>query len=159
MKLSDSKGKIVVLEWFNHGCPFVVKHYGAGNMQRLQKDYTAKGVVWLSICSSNKGKQGNDTPAGHAKTAQEKGAAPTAILIDEAGEVGRAYGAKTTPNMYVIDAEGTLRYMGAIDSISSARSADIEKAENYVAAALDALLKGEAPKTTETKPYGCSVKY
>ena len=157
--LSEFKGKIVVLEWFNHGCPFVVKHYGSGNMQKLQKAYGEKGVAWLSICSSNSGKQGNDTPDGHAKTAKEKGTASTAILLDTSGEVGRLYGAKTTPHMYVIDAEGNLRYQGAIDSIASAKQADIEKAESYVAQALDALLKGEAPKTTETKAYGCSVKY
>jgi peroxiredoxin len=157
--LAEFKGKVVVLEWFNHGCPFVIKHYGSGNMQKHQKAYTGKGVVWLSICSSSAGKQGNDTPEGHAKTAKDKGTASTAILLDDSGEVGRLYGAKTTPHMFVIDAEGNLRYMGAIDSIASAKAADIEKAENYVAAALDALLKGESPKTTETKSYGCSVKY
>jgi peroxiredoxin len=157
--LADHKGKVVVLEWFNHGCPFVVKHYGSGNMQRLQRTYTARGLVWYSICSSSQGKQGHDSPEGHARTAAEKGTASSAILLDEPGDVGRLYGAKTTPHMYVIDAEGTLRYMGAIDSIASARAADIEKAENYVVSALEALLKGEAPKTTQTKPYGCSVKY
>ncbi len=157
--LADFKGKIVVLEWFNHGCPFVVKHYGSNNMQKLQKAYAEKGVIWLSICSSAKGKQGYDTADGHAKTAQEKGTASTAILVDDSGKVGRLYGAKTTPHMFVIDAEGNLRYNGAIDSISSAKPADIDQAQKYVVEALDALLKGEAPATTETKPYGCSVKY
>ncbi len=157
--LSEFKGKVVVLEWLNHGCPFVKKHYGAGNMQKLQGDAAAKGVVWLSICSSAPGKQGHMSPEDHAKTAAGHKAAPAAILIDESGDVGRLYGAKTTPHMYVIDKEGVLRYGGAIDSISSSKADDIGKAENYVTAAVGALLDGKPVATAESKPYGCSVKY
>lgn len=157
--LADFKGKVVVLEWFNHGCPFVKKHYAKGNMQALQKTYTDKGVVWLAICSSAEGKQGYDTAEGHNKTAKDKGTNATAILIDADGKVGKAYGAKTTPHMYVIDAEGQLVYQGAIDDKRSTSPDDIPGAKNYVAAALDALLAGEGVEVASTVPYGCSVKY
>jgi peroxiredoxin len=157
--LSDLKGKIVVLEWFNHGCPFVKKHYESGNMQKLQKEYTGKGVIWLSINSSAKGKQGNATNAEHEKMMKEKNAAQTAVLIDEDGSVGRAYGAKTTPDMYVINKKGVLVYAGAIDDKNGFDQSEIATAKNYVKAAIDELLSGKTVTIAETKPYGCSVKY
>ena len=157
--LSDFRGKLVVLEWLNHECPFVKKHYSGGNMQKLQKDYTAKGVIWLSIISSAPGKQGHRTgPQAEADT-RDKDASPTAVLLDPAGEVGKKYDAKTTPEMFVIDQEGKVIYAGAIDSIKSTNSADIAKAENHVRAALDAALAGKPVPTPKTTPYGCSVKY
>jgi len=154
--LSDYAGKFVVLEWLNHGCPFVVAHYDAGNMQSLQKKYAEQGVVWLSIVSSAPGAQGHDTPEGHDATAQEKGAQPTAILIDESGEVGKEYGAKTTPHMYVIDPNGILIYQGAIDDSPRGNPAE---AVNYVSQALDQAIAGEEVAQGTTRPYGCSVKY
>ena len=158
-KLSDFRGKFVVLEWLNHDCPFVKKHYGSGNMQKLQKEYTAKGVVWLSIISSAPGKQGHRTgPQADADT-KDKHANPTAVLLDPAGEVGQKYEAKTTPHMFVIDKEGKVLYAGAIDSINSTNPADVTKAENHVRQALDAALAGHPVPTPSTKPYGCSVKY
>lgn len=157
--LAGYAGKIVVLEWINHGCPFVKKHYGVGNMQALQEKYTGKDVVWLSICSSAPGKQGHLTAAEWVgKTAEVKDKA-SAILLDEDGKVGRLYGAKTTPHMFVIDKEGKLAYQGAIDDNRSFDPKTVEGAKNYVAAAVDALLKGETVETPETTPYGCSVKY
>ena len=158
-KLSDLKGKVVVLEWFNHGCPFVKKHYESGNMQKLHKEYTGKGVTWLAINSSAKGKQGNASAAEHEKAFKDKGAAPTAVLVDEEGTVGRAYGAKTTPNMYVIDKKGILVYAGAIDDKNGTEQSEIETAKNYVKSALDEILNGKTVTIAETKPYGCSVKY
>jgi peroxiredoxin len=157
--LADFKGKVVVLEWNNQECPYVKKHYGAGNMQKLQKDYTKKGVVWLSINSSAEGKQGHVTgPEGAAKMKELK-ASPSFLLLDPEGTVGKLYGAKTTPHMYVIDKEGVLRYNGAIDSNSSADPADIAQAEPWAASAIDAVLAGGKPAKSSTKPYGCSVKY
>ena len=158
-KLSDFRGKLVVLEWLNHECPFVKKHYSGGNMQKLQQEYTAKGVVWLSIISSAPGKQGHRTgPQADADT-KDKKATPTAVLLDPAGEVGKKYDVKTTPEMFVIDKEGKILYAGAIDSIKSTDSSDIAKAENHVRQALDAALAGQPIPTPKTKPYGCSVKY
>jgi peroxiredoxin len=158
-KLSDFRGKFVVLEWLNHECPFVKKHYSGGNMQKLQQEYTAKGVVWLSIISSAPGKQGHRTgPQAEADT-KDKNAAPTAVLLDPSGEVGKKYDAKTTPEMFVLDKEGKILYAGAIDSIKSTDSADIAKAENHVRQALDAALAGQPVPTPKTTPYGCSVKY
>lgn len=158
-KLSDFKGKVVVLEWINHGCPFVVKHYSKGNMQGLQRDYTGKGVVWLSICSSAEGKQGYYTAEEWKKVNAEKGGKATAILLDPEGTVGKLYGAKTTPHMYVINADGTLVYQGAIDEKPSTEPDDIPGARNHVAAALDEILAGQPVTLAQTKPYGCSVKY
>ena len=158
-KLSDFKGKTVVLEWVNHGCPFVVKHYSPGNMQGLQAESTGKGVVWLSICSSAEGKQGYYTAEGWQKLNAEKGGKATAILLDPEGTVGKLYGAKTTPHMYVINAECTLVYQGAMDDKPSTDSDDIPGAKNYVKAALDEVLAGKPVTTGQTKPYGCSVKY
>jgi len=158
-KLSDFKGKFVVLEWINHGCPFVVKHYASGNMQKLQETYTAKDVVWLAICSSAEGKQGYYSAADWQKVNAEKGGKATAILLDSEGAVGRQYGAKTTPHMYVINPEGVLVYQGAIDNVASADQDDIAGAQNYVATALDEAMTGKPVTTGQTKPYGCSVKY
>lgn len=158
-KLSDFKGKVVVLEWTNPGCPFVVKHYDSGNMQKLQADATAKDVVWLSINSGAEGKEGHQTgETGNAYIA-EKGAKSTALIIDKTGEIGKLYDAKTTPHMFVIDKDGTLVYDGAIDSDDSFKPETIEGATNYVSAALAALESGTAVEPSKTKPYGCSVKY
>lgn len=157
--LSDFRGKYVVLEWVNHGCPFVVKFYSAGKMQELQGKAAEDGVVWLSICSSAEGKQGFMTPAEWNAKIEETGTAAAAVLIDAEGKVGKLYGAKTTPHMYVIDPEGSLIYQGAIDSVRSTDSADIEGAENYVMAALAQHKAGEKITTPQTQAYGCSVKY
>ena len=157
--LEAYKGKIVVLEFLNFQCPFVKKHYDSGNMQSLQKKYTGKDVVWLSVCSSAKGKQGHMTKDVMNKAIKEKGMAVTAFIADEEGTLGKAYGAKTTPHMYIINADGTLAYQGAIDSVKSTKSADIAKSTNYVAQALDELLAGKTVSTPKTKAYGCSVKY
>jgi peroxiredoxin len=159
VSLSDFKGKVVVLEWTNHSCPFVVKHYGTGNMQKLQADAAAKGVVWLSICSSAPNQQGHATPADALKACTEKNSAATAYLIDESGATGRAYGAKRTPEMYVINADGILVYQGAIDDKKSVDPADIATAKNLVAAAMDETLAGKPVSTPETEAYGCSIKY
>ncbi len=158
-KLSDFKGKVVVLEWINLGCPYVKAQYGGKNMQNLQKTYAGKGVVWLSICSSASGQQGHYSAADWNTRIAEHGIASSAVLIDEPGTVGKAYGAKTTPHMYVVAADGTLAYNGAIDSANSTNTAEIAKAQNYVAAAVDALLAGKPVATSATKPYGCGVKY
>jgi peroxiredoxin len=157
--LADYKGKFVVLEWFNPGCPFVKKHYNSGNMPKLQKQYTAKGVVWLSIDSSAPGKQGSYTPQGFNQFMAAKGAAPTAVLIDRQGKVGHLYGAQTTPQMFVINPQGALIYQGAIDDIPGADIADLKTAKNYVSAALDAAMNGKPVAVSTTKSYGCSVKY
>ena len=159
VSLASYKGKIVVLEWVNHECPFVGKHYGSGNMQKLQKTYTAKGVVWLSVNSSAPGREGHVTPAQVNALTQQKGAAPTAVILDPEGTVGRAYAAKTTPHMFVIDAQGTLLYQGGIDDTPSTDVADIATAKNYVQAALDAALAGKPVPTNSSQPYGCGVKY
>lgn len=159
VSLSDFKGKTVVLEWLNHGCPFVKKHYEAGNMQALQKDYTAKGVVWLSVISSAPGKQGHVDARGALADLSRVKSNASEVLLDPKGVVGRAFEAKVTPHMYVINSAGVLVYQGAIDSISSADPADIPKAKNYVAQALDATLEGKAVAEASTKAYGCGVKY
>lgn len=159
VSLSDFAGKIVVLEWHNKGCPFVVKHYGSGNMQALQKEMTDKDVVWLTVNSSAEGQQGYETGEEALKTAAENKAAATHILIDAKGEIGKAYDAKTTPHMFVIDKEGKLAYAGAIDDRASFKPEDIEGAKNYVREAVAALEAGKPVETSSTKPYGCSVKY
>jgi len=158
-KLSDYIGKVVVLEWTNPECPYVKKHYESGNMQKLQKDYTAKGVVWLSVNSSAKGKQGHASPVEHDKVLKQKNAVPSALLIDEKGSTGRLYGAMTTPHMYVIDAKGTLVYNGAIDDKATSAKEDIASSKNLVAAAVDETLAGKVVTISNSKPYGCSVKY
>jgi len=158
--LSDYKGKVVVLEWNNPDCPFVKKHYDSGNIPSLQKSATADGVVWLVINSGASGKEGADyTPAEITSWLQKSSAAPTAYCFDHDGKVGHLYNAKTTPDMYVINADGILVYDGAIDSIRSAKTDDIAKATNYVKAALEALKSGQPIAKPVSEPYGCSVKY
>lgn len=157
--LADFKGKTVVLEWNNPSCPFVVKHYAKGDMQKLQKEQTAKGVVWLTINSTNAGHQDFLSPEAALKKIEALGIGSTAYLLDPKGTVGKAYDARTTPHMFVVDGKGVLVYAGAIDSIRSANQADIAKAENYVTAALAELAAGKTVSTSVTKAYGCSVKY
>jgi peroxiredoxin len=157
--LSDYRGKPIILEWTNHDCPYVRKHYNSGNMQQQQLDATDRGAVWLSIISSAPGKQGHVTPAQADALTAQRNAAPNAVILDENGNIGRLYGAKTTPHMYIIDADGKLAYMGGIDSIASSSPADIEKATQYVPAALAQMMNGEPIASSVTRPYGCSVKY
>ena len=157
--LSAYKGKFVVLEWVNFDCPFVAKHYGSGHMQKLQKDYTGKGVVWLSINSSKTGSQGHFATDKVNALLKEKNAAPTAYLLDTPGTVGRAYGAKTTPHMFIVDPKGTLIYAGGIDDTPSTDQADMKTAKNYVSTALDEALAGKPVTTATSQAYGCSVKY
>ncbi len=157
--LSDFRGKYVVLEWINFGCPFVKKHYDGKNMQKIQKFYTGKDVVWLAICSSAEGKQGHMTTDEINDKLKDYGFAGTAYLIDEDGTVGKQYKAKTTPHMYIIDPEGKLVYVGAIDSIRSTDPEDCDKADNYVKNALEEALHGKEITEKSTTPYGCSVKY
>ena len=157
--LSDFKGKYVVLEWTNHGCPFVKKYYQKGHMQALQKKMTDKGVVWLVMNSNAPGKQGHVSPEKANQQIAEKNISATAMLFDTDGTVGRAYDARVTPHMYLIAPDGKLIYQGAIDSIRSARVSDIAKATNYVEAAYDAHSKGKPVAEPTTKPYGCGVKY
>src|SRR5215468_5200513 len=158
-KLSEQKGKIVVLEWTNNGCPFVGKHYGSGNMQSLQKRYTAQGVVWLTVVSSAPGTQGYVTAAEANRDTERRGATPTAVLLDPTGALGHLYGAQATPHMYVINADGQLVYMGAIDDTPSADPSDIASSRNYVAAAIEELKAGKHVTVSATRAYGCSVKY
>ncbi|HCU26088.1 MAG TPA: thioredoxin family protein [Deltaproteobacteria bacterium] len=157
--LSNYAGQWVVLEWYNKDCPYVRKHYGSGNMQNLQKTYTAKGVKWLTVLSSAPGKQGYLEAAQALENAKQVGSAATAVLLDPSGAMGQAYGAKTTPHMYVIDPKGKLVYAGAIDDNNSANPAVIPTSKNYVAAALDEALAGKAVMVSSSQPYGCSVKY
>lgn len=157
--LKDFKGKWVVLEWYNSGCPYVKKHYGSGNMQKLQKKYADKGVQWVTVATSAKGKQGYIEPSRAVAAMKEAKMNSTALLLDADGTMGKAYGAKTTPHMFVINPEGDVVYAGAIDSNDSANPATIASSENYVVASLDAAMSGKAIKTSSTKPYGCSVKY
>lgn len=157
--LSDFKGKFVVLEWTNFGCPFVKKHYDSENMQKLQTKYTDKDVIWLMIGSSAESKQGNFPPEKWNEMIEERGAKPTAVLLDPEGTVGKLYGATTTPHMFIINPDGVLIYRGAIDSVASANQSDIQKATNYVSTALDAAMNGKPVENSSTKPYGCSVKY
>jgi peroxiredoxin len=159
INLSDYKGKIVVLEWFNYGCPFVRKHYDSQNMQKLQKKYRNKGVIWLSVVSSAKGKQGYLTPLKAKSKIREEGSHANEVLLDPNGEVGKMYGAIVTPHIFIINKEGALAYNGAIDSIPSYDLSDIPQAKNYVKLALDNLLIGKQPEIKKTRPYGCSVKY
>ncbi|RTE87782.1 redoxin domain-containing protein [Lysobacter sp. N42] len=157
--LSDFAGETVVLEWTNHDCPYVRKHYESGNMQSLQQRFTEQGVVWLSVISSSPGTQGHVSAEQANELTSSRNAAPTAVLLDESGTMGRAYSARVTPHMYVIDSEGVLQYAGGIDSIPSARQSDIERAEPYFANAAEQVLSGEAVSRPISRPYGCSVKY
>ena len=157
--LSQYKGKYVVLEWFNPDCPFVKKHYGGGNMQKLQEEFTGKGVVWLTIDSSAPGEQGHLTPEQGEKKIAELKTKQTALLLDPEGKAGQIYGAKNTPQMFVINPEGKIVYEGAIDSKPTPNPADIPDSTNYVKAALDESMAGKTVTNASTKPYGCSVKY
>lgn len=159
VSLSQFKGKIIVLEWMNHGCPFVKKHYGSQNMQSLQRKYTKEGVVWLSIISSAEGKQGFVTPGEGLKEKTEQQSVATDILLDSKGNVGQMYGAKTTPHMYVIAKDGTLAYQGAIDDKADTDQASVKGARNYVTEAIDSLMAGKKIAVATTKSYGCGVKY
>ena len=158
-RLSALRGQYVVLEWFNHDCPFVRKHYNSGNMQALQRTYTDRGVVWLSINSSAPGKQGYVLAAQANALMEEKGASPTAVLLDPEGTIGRLYGAKTTPHLFIINPDGMLLYAGAIDDRPSTNPGDIPQSTNYVRQALDAAMAGQPVAMSATKSYGCSVKY
>ena len=157
--LSNHRGQYVVLEWINYGCPFVVKHYSEGHMQALQKAWGEKEVVWYAICSSAPGQQGHYSAEQLGEVSEKQNFSGHAYLIDEDGTVGRQYGARTTPHMFVIDPEGTLVYQGAIDSVRSTRASDIEGATNHVVEALKAAMAGEPVDPNTTVPYGCSVKY
>jgi peroxiredoxin len=157
--LSEFKGKYVVLEWHNNGCPYVKKHYGAGNMQKLQREWTGKGVAWLTIISSAPGTQGYVTADQSREYVKAQNAAATAVLLDPSGDVGHLYDAKTSPHMIVINPEGVVVYNGAIDDKPTADPGDIEGAKNYVSEALTAAMAGKPVATPSTQPYGCSVKY
>lgn len=159
VKLSDFKGKHVVLEWVNPNCPFVKKHYNSDNMQSVQKEATSKGVVWLAINSTEKQSQDYMTPAQLAAWSKEKSSPMTAMLMDEEGTIGKSYGARTTPHMYIVNPQGTLVYAGGIDSIPSGRVEDIKTATNYVKQGLGEALAGKALTAASTQPYGCTIKY
>ncbi len=157
--LSQYKGKYVVLEWFNPDCPFVKKHYGSGNMQKLQAEYTGKGVVWLTIDSSAPEFEGSLTAEQATKVMAEQKLKSTAVLLDPDGKAGKAYGARNTPHMFVVSPDGKIVYEGAIDSKPSPNPADIAGAVNYVKVALDESMAGKPVSQSSTRPYGCSVKY
>jgi peroxiredoxin len=157
--LDQYKGKFVVLEWTNQGCPFTKKHYTSGNMQALQKEWTGKGVVWLTIISSSPGSQGYVTADQENAYLLKVNASPTAALLDPTGKLGHLYNAKTTPDMYVIDPKGKLIYSGAIDNRATTEPEDVKGADNYVSDALTASMAGKPVQTSSTRPYGCSVKY
>jgi peroxiredoxin len=159
VNLADQRGKIVILEWTNHDCPYVRKHYDSGNMQTLQKDITAQGVVWLTLISSSPGTQGYVTPKQADELTSTRKANPTAVLLDPTGVVGKAYGATNTPHMYVIDKTGQLVYAGAIDDRPTSRRSDVQGAHNYIRAALDDMASGRPVQTPVTRAYGCTVKY
>ena len=159
VRLADYKGKYVVLEWTNQGCPFTVKHYASGNMQKLQKEWTSKGIVWLTVISSAPGKQGHVSAQEQNAYVKKVNASPSATLMDEKGSLGHLYGAKTTPHMFVIDPEGKLIYAGAIDDHPTTDESDIPNSKNYLNAALTEALAGKPVTEASTKPYGCSVKY
>jgi peroxiredoxin len=157
--LDQFKGKYVVLEWHNQGCPYTAKHYTSGNMQALQKEWTAKGVVWFTVISSAPGQQGYMTASAENAYVKKVGAGPTAILLDSQGKVGHLYDAKTTPQMVVIDPAGKMIYDGAIDDKPTTDVSDVKSAKNYVSDALTEAMAGRPVATPYTRPYGCSVKY
>jgi peroxiredoxin len=157
--LAQYRGKYVVLEWHNQGCPFTRKHYTSGNMQALQREWTAKGVVWFTVISSAPGKQGYVTPDEENAYLAQVHAAPTAVLMDPEGKLGRLYNAKTTPQMIVIDPAGNVIYDGAIDDRPTPDPADVHGARNFVSDALSEAMAGKPVGTSHTRPYGCSVKY
>ncbi len=158
-RLSEYRGKFVVLEWHNNGCPYTKKHYESGNMQRLQKEWTAKGVVWLTVISSAPGKQGYVTAAEENQYLQKMSASPTAVLLDPTGEIGHLYDAKTTPQLVVIKPDGVMVYDGAIDDRPTPNPADIPGSRNYLSQALSEAMAGKPVSVASTRPYGCSVKY
>ena len=158
-QLSEYRGKYVVLEWHNNGCPFTRKHYESGNMQRLQKEWTSRGVIWFTVISSAAGQQGYVTAEQENEYLKRMNAVPTAALLDPQGDVGRLYAAKTTPHMFIINPDGVLIYDGAIDSKSTTDQSDIATATNYVSQALGEAMAGKAVSTPTSRPYGCSVKY
>ena len=157
--LDAYRGKWVVLEWFNHSCPYTKKHYKSDNMQSLQREYTGRGVVWISVISSAPGKDGYGSAADADKLTIEKKASPSFVVRDTAGTLGRMYGARNTPHLFVIDPAGVLRYAGAIDDKPTSKAKDVKDAKNYVKAALDAGLSGQPIAVATTQPYGCDVKY
>jgi hypothetical protein len=159
VSLADFKGKTVVLEWTNHECPYVRKHYGGNNMQGLQKKWTAQGVVWLTLISSYPGAQGFVHGLEANKLTEERGAAPTAVLLDPKGGVGRSYGAQVTPHMYVITGDGALVYMGGIDDKPTTRLEDLKTAKNFVDGALSEVVAGKPVTVKTSRPYGCTIKY
>ena len=159
VKLSDFRGKVVVLEWTNPGCPYVRKHYDSGNMAATQQDAVARGAVWLSINSTERASHDYLEPAKLVAWQQQRNVQPTATLMDEEGRTGRAYGARTTPHMYIVDPQGRLAYAGGIDSIPSSNPADIAKAVNYVKQAVGEATAGKPVSQATTRPYGCSIKY
>ena len=159
LSLADLKGKTVVLEWTSHECPYVGKHYRGKSMQALQKKWTGQGVVWLSVISSGPGEPGHVSPEQANKLTAERGAAPSAVLFDPTGKVGRAYGARTTPHMYVINGDGALVYMGGIDDKPTARLEDLKGAKNFVDAALGEIAQGKPVSVSTSRAYGCSIKY
>ncbi len=158
-KLAEYRGKFVVLEWHNNGCPYTRKHYESGNMQRLQKVWTSRGVIWLTVISSAPGQQGYVTAEQENEYLKRMNAVPTAALLDPQGGVGRLYAAKTTPHMFIINPEGILIYDGAIDSKATTEQSDIATATNYVSQALEEAKAGKPVSTPTSRPYGCSVKY
>ena len=159
VKLSDYRGKHVVLEWTNPGCPYVRKHYDSGNMPATQKDAVDKGVVWLSINSTEKSSYDYQVPARLVAWQNDRKSRPTSLLMDEEGTTGKAYGARTTPHMYIVNPQGTLVYAGGIDSIASSNPDDIKKAVNYVRQGLNEAIAGKPVTAATTRPYGCSIKY
>jgi hypothetical protein len=159
VKLSDYRGKLVVLEWTNPGCPYVRKHYNSGNMPATQKDAVDKGVVWLSINSTEKSSYDYMEPGKLVAWMSDHKAQPTTLLMDEEGNAGKAYGARTTPHMYIVNPQGQLIYAGGIDSIASSNPDDIKRATNYVRQGLTELLTGQSLTASTTRPYGCSIKY
>jgi peroxiredoxin len=159
LSLADLTGKIVVLEWTSHECPYVGKHYRGNNMQALQKKWTGQGVVWLSVISSAPGQPGYVSPEQANKLTADRDAAPTAVLFDPTGKVGHAYGARTTPHMYVINVEGALAYKGGIDDQPTARLQDLKGARNFVDQALSEISQGKPVSVTTSRAYGCSIKY
>lgn len=158
-KLSDYKGKFVVLEWSNRGCPYTQKHYNSGNMQKLQREWTARGIVWLTVISSAPGKQGYVTGTEENDYVKQVKAAPSAVLLDPTGALGHLYDAKTTPDLFIISPQGTLIYSGAIDDKPTTDLADVSGARNYVSAALQEATSDKPVSVSTSRPYGCSIKY
>ena len=159
LSLADFRGKTVVLEWTSHECPYVGKHYRGNSMQALQRKWTGRDVVWLSVISSAPGLPGHASPQQANRLTADRGAAPTAVLLDPTGKVGRAYGARTTPHMYVIDGDGAVVYMGGIDDKPTARLEDLKRARNFVDEALSEVSQGKPVSVTAARAYGCSIKY